>query len=68
MSSPSPIENPVFRDPDVPMPCCICGQGIGPMDSYGIGKLPGHRYHWECIRQEAAVVAHGTEFVKNMTQ
>lgn len=44
------------RHPGPPTPCVICGQAITEFDSYGVGPLC-HRFHWSCIRAEAATVS-----------
>lgn len=44
---------------DTGSPCVICNQPITQYDSYGVGAGIGHRYHWHCVRKEAATVGDG---------
>lgn len=37
--------------------CVICGNPITTYDSYGVGTGKGNRYHWECVKKEAATVS-----------
>lgn len=43
--------------PETSAPCVICNSPITPYDSYGVGAGIGHRYHWECVKREAALVS-----------
>lgn len=47
-------------NPENGKPCVICDRPITPYDSYGVGAGGhGHRYHWACVRREAATVGTG---------
>lgn len=48
---------PELSAPEEGGPCCICAQPITTTDNYGVGKLHGTRYHWSCVRAEAATVS-----------
>lgn len=43
--------------PDSCETCVICGQEITAMESYGVGRRLGCRYHWDCLKREAATVS-----------
>ncbi len=48
---------PEISPPSEASPCCVCGKPITPFDSYGVGNAISHRYHWECVKKEAALVS-----------
>jgi len=48
---------PEIAPPSESSPCCVCGEPITSFDSYGVGKAISHRYHWTCVKREAATVS-----------